>query len=382
MLLQSPIPLSLYIHIPWCVKKCPYCDFNSHVSATLPENQYVDALLEDLEQELPRVWGRRLTSVFIGGGTPSLFSPHAIDKLLLGIRARMTLPPDTEITLEANPGTLEYNRFAEFRAAGVTRVSIGVQSFQDEKLARLGRIHQAQHAIAAIEAAHTAGFKSFNIDLMYGLPGQTLEDALYDVNTAVALSPPHLSWYHLTIEPNTVFYSQPPKQLPNDDHIVEIETACRAQLSSHGLQAYEISAYSQPQHQCQHNRNYWEFGDYIGIGAGAHGKISLPQENKIIRTRKKRIPTSYLDPQTPFLAEEITLTAADLCFEFMLNALRLTEGVEAHLFPQYTGLPLTAIQAPLQRAQALGLMTNTPNRLQPTVKGQQFLNDLVALFIA
>src|SRR5262245_34222621 len=318
-------PLALYVHIPWCVKKCPYCDFNSHErNGALPEAAYVGALLRDLEQLLPHVWGRRLTSVFIGGGTPSLFAPESIDALLAGVRARLTLDPGAEITLEANPGTVEAARFGGFRGAGVTRISVGVQSFDDAMLRKLGRIHGAVEARRAVEAA-LAAFDTVNLDLMYGLPGQTLEMARADIEAGVATGVPHLSAYQLTLEPNTVFYSKPP-QLPEHDLCADMQVMIEEWLEKNGFEHYETSAFARPGHRCRHNLNYWEFGDYLGIGAGAHGKISFP--DRITRHSRMKQPREYLSASST-LAEERTIPPAELPFEFMLNALRLPYGFPA-----------------------------------------------------
>ena len=378
-----PIPLALYIHIPWCVRKCPYCDFNSHdLRRPLPERGYVDALLADLEQELPEVWGRRLVSVFIGGGTPSLLSAEALDRLLSGLRARLPLRPDAEITLEANPGAVEQGRFTEFHAVGVNRLSIGVQSFNDDALRRLGRVHDRRAAIAAAEAAHAAGLDHFNLDLMFGLPGQTVEQALADIASAVALQPAHLSYYQLTIEPNTAFHSSPPI-LPDDEIVDAMQTRAQAELARHGYARYEVSAYAREQRRCQHNLNYWEFGDYLGIGAGAHGKLTDPATGCICRRWKVKQPRTYLaTAETPArIGGDATIDAADLPVEFLMNALRLVEGVPAALFAARTGQPLTALEPALSRARARGLLETNAERLQPTELGLRFLNDLLAAFM-
>ena len=378
-----PIPLALYIHIPWCVRKCPYCDFNSHeLREPLPERGYVDALLADLEQELPEVWGRRLVSVFIGGGTPSLLSAEALDRLLSGLRARLPLRPDAEITLEANPGAVEQGRFTEFHAVGVNRLSIGVQSFNDDALRRLGRIHDRRAAIAAAEAAHAAGLDHFNLDLMFGLPGQTVEQALADIASAVALQPAHLSYYQLTIEPHTAFHSSPPI-LPDDEVVDAMQTRAQAELARHGYARYEVSAYAREQRRCQHNLNYWEFGDYLGIGAGAHGKLTDPATGRICRRWKVKQPRAYLaTAETPArIGGDATIDAADLPVEFLMNALRLVEGVPATLFAARTGQPLTALEPALSRARARGLLEANAERLQPTELGLRFLNDLLAAFM-
>jgi oxygen-independent coproporphyrinogen-3 oxidase len=372
---QSLPPLSLYIHIPWCVRKCPYCDFNSHaIRDGLPEAAYADALLRDLESQLPRVWGRRLETVFIGGGTPSLFAPETMDRLLSGLRARLPLRPDAEITLEANPGTVEQGRFRELRAAGINRLSIGIQSFDDGLLRGIGRIHDGREARAAAEAAHAAGFDNLNLDLMFALPGQGLEQALADLDTAMALEPTHLSWYQLTIEPNTAFHQQPPP-LPDDEQIHAMQEAGQAILAAHGFTTYEVSAHARAGRRCRHNLNYWRFGDYLGIGAGAHGKISLP--DAILRTRKPRHPRDYL--QTPGQTDERPLGPGDASLEFMMNALRLVDGFETDLFHRHTGLDTLPEEA-LSRARELELLERDGSRIRPTELGRRFLNDLLGLF--
>lgn len=376
-------PLSLYIHLPWCESKCPYCDFNSHEKRNdFDERRYVRALIADLDQDLPRIWGRPVVSVFIGGGTPSLFSPEALDELFSALRARLAIRPDAEITLEANPGSSEYAKFREFRALGVNRLSIGVQSFNNENLRHLGRIHGRKEAIRAAESAHEAGFDNFNLDLMYGLPGQSLNDALEDLHTASALEPTHLSHYQLTLEPNTLFHLHPPP-LPDDDLIGDMQTRCQAELAEHGYENYEVSAYAQKDARCKHNLNYWQFGDYLGIGAGAHGKITDAQQQTITRLWKLKQPRDYMDKsETPArIGGENTLTPADAAFEFMLNALRLTEGFPLQLFTERTGLSLSLIEAPLKQAEARGLLTWDLHAIRPTAQGQRYLNDLTALFL-
>ncbi|MFZ1642174.1 MAG: radical SAM family heme chaperone HemW [Candidatus Contendobacter sp.] len=383
MALSAPIPLALYVHIPWCMRKCPYCDFNSHEArGPVPESAYVDALLVDLEQDRLRLWGRRIESVFIGGGTPSLFSAEALDRLLAGLRARLPLRPDLEITLEANPGAVERGRFAEFRAAGINRLSIGVQSFDDEHLRRLGRIHDRRAAVAAAEAAHAAGLDNFNLDLMFGLPGQTVEQALADIAHAVALQPAHLSYYQLTVEPNTAFHQAPPS-LPDDETTDVIQQRAQAELGRRGYRQYEVSAYAHDGWRCRHNLNYWEFGDYLGIGAGAHGKLTDCASGRIDRLWKLKHPRDYLaSAGTPAgIGGDQPIRAADLPVEFLMNALRLVEGVPAALFPERTGLPLTALEPGLSRARERGLLIADPERLQPTEFGLRFLNDLLQLFM-
>ncbi|WP_213878439.1 radical SAM family heme chaperone HemW [Pseudomonas sp. dw_358] len=373
-------PLALYIHIPWCVRKCPYCDFNSHAaSAVLPEEDYVDALLADLDQDLGAVHGRPLSSIFFGGGTPSLFSAAALGRLLAGVEQRIPFASDIEITLEANPGTFEQAKFVAYRALGINRLSIGIQSFQPAKLEALGRIHTGDEAIRAADMARAAGFDNFNLDLMHGLPDQSLDDALDDLRQAIALAPTHLSWYQLTLEPNTVFWNQPPL-LPEDDILWDIQEAGQNLLAQHGYGQYEVSAYAQPGRAARHNLNYWSFGDFIGIGAGAHGKLSHPQGG-IVRTWKTRLPKDYLNPAKAFKAGEKALTAEELPFEFLMNALRLTEGVEASLFPRRTGLSLDSLAQARRQAEQKGLLQVEPTRLAATVQGQLFLNDLLQYFL-
>lgn len=378
-LAQLP-PLALYIHIPWCVRKCPYCDFNSHAaSPVLPEEDYVDALLADLDQDLPAVYGRPLSSIFFGGGTPSLFSAAALGRLLAGVEQRIAFAPDIEITLEANPGTFEQDKFVAYRKLGINRLSIGVQSFHPQKLEALGRIHTGDEALRAAEMARRAGFDNFNLDLMHGLPDQSLEEALDDVRQAIALAPTHLSWYQLTLEPNTVFWNQPPV-LPEDDILWDIQEAGQALLAEHGFTQYEVSAYAKPGKAARHNLNYWSFGDFIGIGAGAHGKLSL-RDGRIVRTWKTRLPKDYLNPAKSFKAGEKTLAVDELPFEFLMNALRLTEGVDAELFTQRTGLPLETLAAARREAEQKGLLQVEPTRLVATARGQLFLNDLLQYFL-
>lgn len=373
-------PLAAYVHIPWCVRKCPYCDFNSHAAGPeLPETDYVDAVLADLEQDLVHVHGRPLTSIFFGGGTPSLFSAAALGRLLEGIERRVPFAPDIEITLEANPGTFEQAKFSAYRQLGINRLSIGVQSFQGDKLKALGRIHDGSEAIRAADMARNAGFDNFNLDLMHGLPDQSLDDALYDLRTAIAQGPTHLSWYQLTMEPNTVFWSQPP-QLPEDDLLWDIQEAGQALLAEAGYAQYEVSAYARAGRQARHNLNYWTFGDFLGIGAGAHAKLSSPG-GRIQRTWKTRLPKDYLDPAKAFQAGARELDADELPFEFLMNALRLTDGVPAGLYPQRTGLPLADLAASRREAEAQGLLQADPARLAATPKGQLFLNDLLQRFL-
>ena len=422
-------PLSLYVHLPWCARKCPYCDFNSHQArAAIPEADYVAALIADLEHDLPRVWGRPVRSIFIGGGTPSLFSPAAIDGLLSGIHARLPVMPDAEITLEANPGTSDTERFKGFRDAGVNRLSIGIQSFDDQKLKALGRIHDRGQALRAAEAARAAGFDNVNLDLMFGLPGQTVDQALADLRTAIAQQPAHLSVYQLTIEPNTLFHARPPT-LPDDDILWAMQEQLQALLAANGYRQYEVSAYARAGHECRHNLNYWIFGDYLGIGAGAHAKLTdagggpqgrgsaagstTPGEDDskdgggravsgtaaeeveprreqrpgmpgaaITRLWKVKQPKDYLIRASGLdvIGGEQRLTEREAGLEFMLNALRLTNGFNASLFEERTGLSLDAVQAPLARARSLGLIAWERNTIRPTERGQRFLNDLAALF--
>ena len=379
----STPPLALYIHIPWCVRKCPYCDFNSHEAKSgLPEREYVAALLRDLEQELPAAWGRTVDTVFIGGGTPSLFSPEAIDALLAGVRARVSLKPDAEITLEANPGTLEQGRFAEFRAAGINRLSIGVQSFRDDALQRIGRIHDRRAALRAAEAAHDAGLDNFNLDLMFGLPNQSLAEALEDLHTAVALEPAHLSWYQLTLEPNTWFARHPPV-LPDDDALWDMQEQGQVQLAQAGYTQYEVSAYARAGRQCRHNLHYWRFHDYLGIGAGAHGKLTDTQAQCIRRRWKQKHPQRYLEQvgSDAVLGGQSELSPADARFDFALNVFRLHEGTDRAAFTTTTGLPPEYLQAPLERALELGLLEESRDRILTTERGRRFLNDLLALFL-
>lgn len=381
-------PLALYIHFPWCEKKCPYCDFNSHQvkngdssnQAGFDEERYIKALIADLETDLPNVWGRQVHSVFIGGGTPSLLSADGLDKLLSAIRARVVLEPDAEITMEANPGSVEAEKFAGFAKAGINRVSLGIQSFQDTQLKALGRIHNGAEARRAIEIAMNH-FKSVNLDLMYGLPGQTLEGAKADVETALSFKTPHLSFYNLTLEPNTYFASFPP-QLPNDDEVDAIFEQNLDLLTNAGYQRYEVSAYAQKNQECKHNLNYWRFGDYIGIGAGAHGKISFP--DKITRQVRERHPETYMqamETKGSALLESREIPAKDLPFEFMLNALRLTDGVATNTFSERTGLPLSVISKGLSVASQKKLLDENPGQLRATPLGLRYLNDLQELFL-
>ena len=378
--LVSLPPLSLYIHLPWCLRKCPYCDFNSHEFEELPQARYLDALRADLEASLPLIWGRTVHTVFIGGGTPSLFSPESIDRLLTDVRARVKLSPDAEVTLEANPGTFERERFRGFRQAGVNRLSLGIQSFDDGALSAIGRVHDRRAALAAAESA-AQDFDTFNLDLMYALPGQDLAGLERDLRQALAFSPPHLSYYNLTIEPNTLFAARPPAGLPDDDLTAAMQDAIEAACGLAGLSHYEVSAYARAGHRARHNLNYWTFGDYLGIGAGAHGKLSF--HDRIIRQARWRHPQRYMDAAFSSQAVEIerTLEAQDLGFEFMLNALRLTDGVAASSFSEKTGVSLASIARPIADAVEKGLLSPDPTRLCATALGQRFLNDLQAVFL-
>ena len=408
-------PLSLYVHIPWCVHKCPYCDFNSHevrasrsrhpasrdISASLhvkiPEQEYIDALLRDLEQDIPRAWGRPVYSIFIGGGTPSLFSPGAIDRLLSGIRARLPLDQNIEITLEANPGTVvapahpapatfvhpctsDVEHFKGFRQAGINRLSIGIQSFDEAKLKALGRIHGREEALRAAEAARAAGFENFNLDLMFGLPDQTVEQAVSDVRTAIQLHPSHLSVYQLTIEPNTLFHAQPPA-LPDDDVAWEMQSQLQAELAAADYRQYEVSAYAKPGYECRHNLNYWKFGDYLGIGAGAHAKIT--DATGITRLWKVKQPNDYLlyagTPQG--IGGEQKLSRHDTVAEFMLNALRLVDGFPSPLFQERAGVPISTCEPKLVQAENRGLIEWDARTIRPTPQGRRFLNNLLELFV-
>jgi putative oxygen-independent coproporphyrinogen III oxidase len=373
-------PLSLYIHIPWCVRKCPYCDFNSHEARTaIPEQDYVDALILDLEQALPLIWGRKIVSIFFGGGTPSIFSPQAIDHLLSAVRARVPLVYEAEITLEANPGTVDEARFTGFRDAGVNRLSLGIQSFNSRHLAALGRIHDESQARSAAEIALKT-FERVNLDLMYALPEQSMDEAMSDVRIACDLGPTHLSCYHLTLEPNTPFYRTPPS-LPDDDTSAAMQEAIEAELADRGFLHYETSAFAKPGKQCRHNLNYWLFGDYLGIGAGAHSKLSF--HDRIIRQSRYKHPASYLQKASAgeHIEREQVLKPADLGFEFMMNALRLTEGFDAALFQERTGLPLSAVNQALSEAEAKGLVARDLVKIAPTLRGQRYLNELLQMFL-
>ena len=397
-------PLSLYIHYPWCAQKCPYCDFNSHaaplaVNARQRDEAYVNALINDLEHELPAIWGRTIQTIFIGGGTPSLIQPESLQNLLSQISARIKLSPMAEITMEANPGTVDQLKFEEFRQAGINRLSMGIQSFDDQLLKKIGRIHDSQQARLAIERAKLAGFDNINLDLMYALPGQTLKNALNDVQQAIDFDTSHLSHYQLTLEPNTLFASQPPK-LPDDDLSYEMQLECQQLLADAGFEHYEVSAYAKPGKQCRHNLNYWQFGDYLGIGAGAHGKISDAAQQTIIRRWKEKHPQHYIEKNsldtnsTEKKAENSTnsinsfmiggqqqLSRHDIGFEFMLNSSRLIDGFDSQLFFAHTGLPILQIEKGLKKAVALGLIEWHRDHIKPTKRGLQYLNELQELFL-
>lgn len=373
-------PLSLYIHIPWCVRKCPYCDFNSHeATSPIPEVIYLDALRADLESALPQIWGRRVLTVFIGGGTPSLLSAAGLDRLLSDVRALLPLDATAEITMEANPGTFEAEKFKAFRDSGINRLSIGIQSFNSEHLKQLGRIHNGEEAKRAIEIAH-AYFNNFNLDLMYALPSQSLEQARQDIETAIAFAPPHLSLYHLTMEPNTVFAKYPPV-LPDDEASADMQDMIEELTTVAGYRHYEVSAYAQPGRQSRHNLNYWQFGDYLGIGAGAHSKISFPQ--RIVRQARYRQPQTYIDHalQRQPVHEQHEIGRKEMGFEFMLNALRLTDGFAPYLFAERTGMPIIAIEKMLKEAESKGLLYRDHAVVKPTELGCRFLNDLQAIFL-
>lgn len=379
-----PPPLSLYVHLPWCVRKCPYCDFNSHEGrGPLPFDAYVDALLADLDHDLPLVWGRTVQTVFFGGGTPSLFPAEAIDRFLQGASARLRFAPSAEITLETNPGTTEHGRFESYRAAGVNRLSFGIQSFDDGCLQRLGRIHDSGEAEAAVKLAQDAGFDNFNIDLMYALPGQSLAMAEHDLERAFALHPAHVSHYQLTLEPNTVFAARPPEGIPDEDAGWDMQEHCQAMLADAGYAQYEVSAYARPGRQCAHNLNYWRYGDYLGIGAGAHGKISLGHDDRILRRWKHKHPTRYLaDAGTAAaIGGDDAIDPGRRPFEYMLNALRLVEGFRLHDFEARTGLPGHTIAPALEAGIARGWLARQGDRIVPTDEGRRLTNDLVSLFL-
>ncbi len=390
-LLELP-PLSLYVHIPWCIRKCPYCDFNSHqIGEDIPEAEYVAALRQDLQQDLPLVQGRKLRSIFFGGGTPSVFTAPAIHNILVAAEQLVGFEPDIEITLEANPGTFEQERFSDFRAAGVNRLSIGIQSFNDRQLQLLGRIHGREQALRAVKIARAAGFNNINLDIMHGLPQQSLADALADVQQALALEPDHLSWYQLTIEQNTVFYSAPPV-LPDEEILVDIQDEGEALISAAGFRQYEVSAYAKPGQEARHNMNYWQFGDYLGIGAGAHGKITQPEQARVARLWKTRLPAHYLASanripahinghSNSYLGGGEVLSAAALPLEFLLNALRLREGVAPGIFTERTGLSLSALEPHWQQLVEEGLLEPKNHQLRTTALGHRFLNKVLEAYI-
>ena len=385
---MNSIPLSVYIHFPWCIQKCPYCDFNSHeVKGDLPEKRYIDALIRDLEMELPTIWGRRLESVFIGGGTPSLISAEGMERLLTALRQLLPMRPEMEITLEANPSTFEQERFKHYRDIGINRLSIGIQSFQQTHLQALGRVHNDHEALIAAQIAKQAGFDNFNLDLMFGLPQQTSQQAMDDLQQAIDCNPTHLSWYQLTIEPNTFFHHSPPV-LPKDDLIADMQDQGIEKLQRSGFEQYEVSAYAQKGKQCKHNRNYWEFGDYVAIGAGAHGKItqlhhSSKNNFQIERYFKYKQPQRYMEACEQGQARQKSnqLSSQDLSFEFMLNALRLKQGIDIQVFKQRTGLPVQMLDIPIQQAIEKGLLVDSKNYVQTTSLGWRFLNDVTPLFL-
>jgi len=376
------IPLSLYIHIPWCIRKCPYCDFNSHQAPTeLPESEYIKALLDDLKQEVSQIENRAISSIFIGGGTPSLFTAKSIDTLLAGINQICTLDKDIEITLEANPGTFEQQRFNDYRLAGINRLSIGIQSYNSDHLKVLGRVHNADEAIVAAQIAHQAGFDNFNLDLMFGLPKQTTTQALSDLQQAIDCNPSHLSWYQLTLEPNTLFHHNPP-QLPDHESQWDIQQAGQVLLAKEGYEQYEVSAYALKQQMCQHNLNYWKFGDYIGIGAGAHGKLT-DSSGVITRHQKYRQPKQYLEhaSEGEFRSSTKELLTKELPFEFMLNALRLKSGVNKTVYQERTGQPLSSVQRLIEQAKTKGLLQYSDEQIVCTEQGWRFLDDTSSLFL-
>jgi len=376
----TPIPLTLYIHIPWCVRKCPYCDFNSHqVREDIRENHYIDKLIEDLDKDLSKIWGRRISAIFIGGGTPSLFSPESLDKLLRAIHSRLPFTTELEITLEANPGTVEQKKFEGFRQAGINRLSIGIQSFNDKHLKTLGRIHNSHEALNAIQSAKNAGFKNFNVDLMYGLPEQIETEAIQDLNTAIEINPTHISWYQLTIEPNTLFHHKPPS-LPEDDIIWDIQNAGEKILSKANFKHYEVSAFSKKDFQCNHNMNYWKFGDYLGIGAGAHSKITDFSNNTVTRYWKTKHPKAYLDNKDSFIAGEKILNNKDLFGEFMLNALRLRRSINTQLIFERTGLSLDIFIDKIKEAEQKEFIKFKNNIITKSKLGNKFLNNLIEVF--
>lgn len=378
-MLQLP-PLSLYVHIPWCVRKCPYCDFNSHQAAEeIPERAYVDALIDDLKADLSWVQGRKLHSIFFGGGTPSLFSGRAIGEILTAVEHQIGFEEDIEITLEANPGTFEQHKFSNFRSAGINRLSIGIQSFSSHHLERLGRIHDGSQALQAIATARAAGFSNFNIDLMHGLPDQTIDEAAADIKLAIDNGAQHISWYQLTIEPNTEFYSRPPP-LPNDDRLADIQQAGMNLLHGNDFAQYEVSAFALSSQTSKHNINYWQFGDYLGIGAGAHGKITLPESGVVMRSSKTRQPDKYLARIDSFMAQNRAIAADEMALEFMMNGLRLVDGVPVEYFSPRTGLVLSSIETQISDLQRKGLIETDDSRYRTTKLGYQFLNTVLQQF--
>ena len=379
---NSNPPLGLYIHLPWCTRKCPYCDFNSHQAEAIPEKEYIEALLNDLEQDLPLVWGRSIETIFIGGGTPSLFSAAAIENLMSGLRALLNFAPAIEITMESNPGSADAANYRGYRRAGVNRLSIGVQSFNDHNLRVLGRVHDGNDALTAFAMAREAGFENINLDLMFGLPAQSVDDASADLGQAIELGPEHISHYQLTIEPNTLFHHDPPPGMPDDELSWQQQNACQSLLENSGYRQYEVSAYSLGKRHCEHNMNYWQFGDYLGIGAGAHGKLTLAGENRVIRRIRQRQPRAYLE-QGGYgsITSETTLEEDDLVFEFMLNALRLKHGFQSRLFRDNTGLSLNSLLPGLELARDKGLIVFDQEKIAPTVLGFRHLNDLQTLFL-
>ncbi len=380
---SEAIPLSLYVHLPWCLKKCPYCDFNSHAQKEqgLPEQRYVEALLKDLELSVPLVWGRTVSSIFIGGGTPSLFSAASINTLLSGIRSLVKLTPNAEITLEANPGTFESEKFAGYAAAGINRLSIGIQSLDDQQLQRLGRVHDAKQALAAYQTARTAGFSNINLDMMYALPEQSLTEAQQDLEQLIALEPEHISYYQLTLEPNTLFHKYPPV-LPEHELTAQMSESGQQLLAKAGYHQYEVSAYARNGKECRHNKNYWEFGDYLGIGAGAHGKLTQPANQHITRTVKPRQPEQYMQfIDAGSLESPQTIPEQDLAFEFFLNCLRLNDGISTALFEQRTGLRLDSVVETLDQLRDLGLLSRNESLIQTTSTGRRFINEMTPKFL-
>ena len=375
-------PLSLYIHIPWCVKKCPYCDFNSHaVKGEIDEQAYLEALTLDLQQDLPLIWGRRINSIFIGGGTPSLLSPEFYEQLFSNIRSLILIQPGAEITLEANPGTAEASRFLGYFQSGINRISLGVQSFDDQQLQSLGRIHNSSQVFKAYDMAINAGFKRINLDLMYGLPQQSVEQGLHDLQQAINLKPQHISWYQLTLEPNTVFYANPP-QIPEEDSLETLMNLGLERLQQNDYHRYEVSAFCQSGEESRHNLNYWQFGDYLGIGAGAHSKITYALKQQILRRHKFKQPRSYMDNSRAYLAAETEIETQEIPLEFMLNALRLIKGVPVDLFAKHSGLPANRLDKVIRNAQKKGLMENWPTRIQTTALGLNYLNDTLSYFFS